>query len=89
MVTHEEIQAITKMIKIDVQQYQEHVEKVESMIEYFNILDSANVEDEELIVNETTISQLRKDIHIPSADNKLIQRLNHYKDNYIRAPKMS
>ena len=57
------------------------------MIAYFDILDEANVESEELIVREQTIDNLREDKHIPY-NEKLIANLKNYKESYVRAPKM-
>ncbi len=88
MVTREEIKLVAGMMKIGIQEYDEYVDKVESMIGYFDILDSAGVEDEEITVREIPASDLRQDIHVAS-DQRLINRLNNYKGTYVRAPKMS
>ena len=56
--------------------------------DYFDILDSAGVDDEEISMPEISIANLREDKHIPF-DEKLIEKLNHYKGTYVRAPKMS
>jgi len=88
MVTEEEIEKVAKLMRIDVDDHKEYVDKVHTMIDYFDILDSACVEDEEISMPEITISNLREDKHIPF-DEKLIEKLNHYKGTYVRAPKMS
>jgi len=88
MVTEEEIERVSKLMKIDVDDHKEYVDKVQSMINYFDILDSAGVESEEITMPEIPISSLRKDEHIPFND-KLIEKLNNYKGTYVRAPKMS
>ena len=88
MVTEEEIEQVSKLMKIDIDDHKEFVEKVHSMIDYFDILDSAGVESEEISMPEISISNLRKDEHI-AFDDKLIEKLNHYKGTYVRAPKMS
>ena len=88
MVTEEEIEKVAKLMKIDVDDHKEYVDKVKTMISYFDILDSAGVEDEEISAQEISISNLREDKHIPF-DEKLIEKLNHYKGTYVRAPKMS
>lgn len=87
-VTQDEIRVVAKMMKIDLQDYDEYVSKVESMIGYFDILDSAGVDDEEVTVREIPVSDLREDAHV-KPDEQLIQRLNHHKDAYVRAPQMS
>ena len=88
MVTEEEIEKVAKLMRIDVDDHREYVDKVHAMIDYFDILDSAGVEDEEISMPEISISNLREDKHIPF-DQKLIKKLNHYKGTYVRAPKMS
>ena len=88
MVTEEEIEHVSKLMKIDIDDHKEYVEKVHTMINYFDLLDSAGVESEEISMPEIPISHLREDEHIPFND-KLIEKLNHYKGTYVRAPKMS
>jgi aspartyl-tRNA(Asn)/glutamyl-tRNA(Gln) amidotransferase subunit C len=51
------------------------------------VLDSAGVESEEISVKEIHISNLREDKYI-KYDEKLIDVLKKYKENFIRAPKM-
>ena len=88
MVSNEEIEHVSKLMKIDIDNHKEYVEKVHTIINYFDILDSAGVESEEISMPEILISDLREDKHIPF-DDKLIEKLNHYKGMYVRAPKMS
>lgn len=88
MVTEEEIEHVSKLMRIEIDDHKEYVEKVHNMINYFDILDSAGVESEEISMPEISISELREDEHIPF-DDKLIEKLNHYKGTYVRAPKMS
>ncbi len=88
MVTEEEIEKVSKLMRIDIDDHKEYVEKVHMMINFFDILDSAGVESEEISMPEISISKLREDEHIPF-DDKLIEKLNHYKGTYVRAPKMS
>ena len=88
MVTVEEIEHVSKLMKIDVDDHSEYLEKVQKMISYFDILDSAGVESEEISMPEISIESLRKDEFIPFED-KLIEKMNHYKGTYVHAPKMS
>ena len=87
MVTVEEIEHVSKLMKIDVDDHSEYLDKVKKMISYFDILDSAGVESEEISMPEIPIEELRKDEYIPFED-KLIEKMNHYKETYVRAPKM-
>ena len=43
MVTEKEIEHVSKLMKIDVNDHAEYVDKVHAMIDYFDILDSAGV----------------------------------------------
>lgn len=88
MVSKEEIEHIAKLMRIEIDDHVVHIDRVQKIISYFDILDKANVESEELDVKEQTIEALRDDKYIPY-DEKLIQSLKNYKDSYIRAPKMS
>jgi len=88
MATEEEIEHVSKLMKINIDDHKEYVDKVQSMIDYFDVLDSANVESEEISMQEIPISNLRDDKYIPF-DEKLIDKLNNYKGTYVRAPKMS
>lgn len=84
----EEIEHVSKLMKIDIGDNKEFVEKVHTMINYFDILDSADVDSEEISMQEIPISNLREDEYIPF-NEKLIEKLKHYKGTYVRAPKMS
>ena len=88
MVSEEEIEHVSKLMKIDIDNHNEYVDKVQTMISYFDILDSAGVESEEISMQELSIDNLREDEYIPF-NEKLIEKLNHYKGTYVRAPKMS
>lgn len=87
MVTKEEIEKVAKLMRIELDDHTVHIDRVQKMIEYFDILDSADVENESLDVPEMSLKDLRKDKHIPYQE-KLIGQLNNYKGRYVRAPKM-
>jgi aspartyl-tRNA(Asn)/glutamyl-tRNA(Gln) amidotransferase subunit C len=88
VVSKEEIEHIAKLMRIEIDNHIVHIDRVQKIISYFDILDKANVESEELDVKEQTIEDLRNDKYIPY-DEKLIQSMKNYKGSYIRAPKMS
>jgi len=88
MVTEEQIEHVSKLMKIDIDDHKEYVDKVQAMIDYFDVLDSADVESEEITMQEIMISNLREDEYVPF-NEKLIDKLNNYKGTYVRAPKMS
>lgn len=86
MVSHEEIQHVAKLMRIELDDPSIY-KRVDKMISYFDILDSAGVESEEIFFTEIPITNLREDEYI-SFNEKLIEKLNHYKGTYVRAPKM-
>ena len=86
MVSREEIEHVAKLMRIEIDDPTIY-ERVDKMIEYFDILDLAGVESEEISVREILLTNLREDKYIPF-DEKLIEKLNHYKGTYVRAPKM-
>ena len=61
MVNEEEIANVAKLMRIDIEDHSVHIKRVQKMLEYFDILDSANVESEEIIVQETDLGKLRDD----------------------------
>jgi len=87
MVSKEEIEHVAKLMRIEVDDHVVHIDRVQKMIDYFDILDKANVESEELIVREQTLDNLREDKYIPY-EEKIIDHLKNYKGSYIKAPKM-
>ena len=87
MVSEEEIIKVAKLMKINIDDHREFIDKVHTMIDYFDILDSAGVEEDEMITNDISLSELREDKHIPFNEN-LIEKLYNYKGTFVRAPKM-
>jgi len=87
MVTKEEIERVANLMRIELDDHTVHIDRVQKMIDYFDILDKAGIEDEEFTVQELLITKLREDKHIPF-DEKLIDHLKNYKGKHVRAPKM-
>ena len=88
MVTEEEIAHVAKLMKIEIEDHSEHVEKVQKMLQYFDILDEANVESEKLEYAGIEVNALRDDRYTPY-DKKLLKFLKTYKEKYVKAPKLS
>ena len=88
LVTEEEIAQVAKLMKIELEDHSEHIKRVQKMLEYFDILDKANIESEEIIVQETDMDKLRDDRYI-QYDEKLLKFLKTYKEKYVKAPKLS
>ena len=88
LVTEEEIAHVAKLMKIDLEDHSTHIKRVQKILEYFDILDNANVESEEIIVQETDLDKLRNDKHIPY-DKNLLKFLKSYQGKYVKAPKLN
>lgn len=86
MVSQKEIEHVAKLMRIELVDPTIY-ERVDKMLGYFDILDSAGVESEEISMKEISLTSLREDKYI-SFDKNLIEKLNHYKGTYVRAPKM-
>jgi aspartyl-tRNA(Asn)/glutamyl-tRNA(Gln) amidotransferase subunit C len=86
MVSKEEIEHVAKLMRIEINDPTIY-EQIDKMIGYFDILDTAGVESEEISMREISISSLREDRYIPF-NERLIEKLKHYKEIYFRAPKM-
>ena len=84
----EEISEVAKLMKIDLEDPSLQIKKVQDMLAYFDILDSANVESEEIIVQETDLDKLRDDKHVPY-DKDLLKFLKRYQEKYVKAPKLN
>ena len=88
LVTKEEITRVAKLMKIELEDHNEHVTRVQKMLEYFDILDKADVESENLKPLETDIDKLRDDRYV-QYDKELLKFLKIYKEKYVKAPKLS
>ncbi len=88
MVSEDEIANVAKLMRIDIDDHSLHIKRVQKMLEYFDILDNADIESVELLVQETELENLRTDNYI-QYDKNLIDFLKTYKEKYVRAPKMS
>ena len=88
LVIEEEIAHVAKLMKIDLEDHSNHIKRVQKMLEYFDILDKANVESEEITVQETDLDKLRDDKHIPY-DKNLLKFLKSYQEKYVKAPKLN
>ena len=61
MVDEEEIIRVAKLMKIDLDDHEEHVGRVKKMLEYFDILDQIDLSSEEITAQEKSLTELRKD----------------------------
>lgn len=61
MVSKEEVEHVAKLMRIELDDHTVHIDRVQKMIEYFDILDKAGTESEDLIVNEQPLENLRED----------------------------
>lgn len=88
MVTKEDIEHVARLMRIDIDSADQYFEQVKKILNYFDILDKADIESEEISIHEVPINELRDDKYTPF-ESKLIDQLKNYKGSYIRAPKMN
>ena len=88
LITKEDIEHVARLMRIDIDNPDEYFERIQKVLNYFDILDRVDIESEEIPVQEVTISELREDKYIPY-ESKLINSLKNYKGTFIRAPKMN
>ncbi len=88
LVTKEDIEHVAKLMRIDIDNTDEYFERIQKIMNYFDILDKVDIESEEIPVQEVTINELREDEYIPF-ESKLITNLKNYKGTFVRAPKMN
>ena len=88
LVNEKEISEVAKLMKIQLEDHSVHIKRVQKMLEYFSILDNANVESEEIIVQETDLDKLRDDKHNPY-DKNLLKFLKSYQGKYVKSPKLN
>ena len=62
MVESEEIMRVAKLMRIRIDDEKEHVKRVQKILEYFDTLDAANVESENLESNSMSVEDLRDDV---------------------------
>ena len=58
MVDEEEIIRVAKLMKIDLEDHTEHVDRVKKMLEYFDILDQIDLSSEEIVSQEKKLDEL-------------------------------
>ena len=88
LIDESEIIRIAELMKINLEDHADHITRVQKMLEYFDILDSANVESEEIIVQEIDLNKLRDDKYDPYNKN-LLKFLKSYQGKYVKAPKLN
>ncbi len=87
MISREEIERVADLMRIELSDHEEYIDMVQKMLAYFEILDRAGADDEEVNIPDVPVDRLRADEHIEYPDT-LIQRIKNYRGTYVRAPKM-
>lgn len=90
MIGRKEIEHLSKLAKVEINDPEKHIEKVEKLLNYFDRLDKVEFNSEKTLRKEVEMDELREDKYVPydSKGNKLIEKLKKDQNNYIRAPKM-
>ena len=87
MVDRKEIEHLSNLIKIEISDPQKYITQVETILNYFKLLDKVEINTDDLLRQELTLDKLREDKFVPFED-KLIDNLKKTKENFVRAPKM-
>mgnify|MGYP001583638915 FL=1 len=87
MVKRQEIERLGDLIKIELKNPEKYVKQVEQIIDYFESLDKLEISSDKMLAQELTLDKLREDKYIPY-DEKLVEKLKHTKENFVKAPKM-
>lgn len=87
MVDRKEIEHLSNLIKIEISDPQKYITQVETILNYFELLDKVEINTDDLLRQELTLDKLREDKFVPFED-KLIDNLKKTKENFVRAPKM-
>jgi len=88
LVTEEEIAQVAKLMKINLEDHSDHVKRVQKMLEFFDIIDNANVGAEEIIVQKNDLGKMRDDKY-NQYDKNLLKFLKSYQEKYVKAPKLN
>lgn len=84
MVSEKEITDMARMMRIPIDDHREYQEKVRLMLGYFDVLDSAGVDDEEVDLPRVPLGMLREDIHEPHPES--VSCVRRDSRGYVRAP---
>lgn len=87
MITIDEIKKIAKLMKIDLEDYGEHVEKIQTMIGYFERLDTVELPDTFRRGLTVEIDSLRDDTPEPSGFD-VGPGLKFRGGEHVRSPKL-
>jgi aspartyl-tRNA(Asn)/glutamyl-tRNA(Gln) amidotransferase subunit C len=88
LVTKEDVEHVAKLMRIDIDDVDQYFEQIQKILNYFDILDKADIESEGIPVQEVSVNKLRDDAYVPFK-SKLIDQLKNYKGSFVRAPKMN
>ncbi len=78
---------VAKLMRIRIDDETEHIRRVQKILEYFDTLDEANVESEDLEPSITNVENLRDDVY-SKFDGSIIDEIKNYQGTHVRAPKM-
>lgn len=88
MFTKEDIERIAGIMKIEIDDVESHLARMQKILDYFDNLDKIDVESEEIATHDIAVGDLREDRYLPF-ESKLIEHIKNYKGTYVRAPKMN
>ena len=87
IINKKKIEELSKLMKIEIDDYDIYVNDITKILDYFNMLDTIDIETTNNYGNnEISFDNTRNDEYIPYDDN-LINNLKHHK-NFIRSPNL-
>ncbi|MDI1495816.1 MAG: aspartyl/glutamyl-tRNA amidotransferase subunit C [Cenarchaeum symbiont of Oopsacas minuta] len=87
MIEEKEILRVAELMRIRIDDHGKYIKQVKKILEYFNTLDTADVESEDLDSVSVDIKNLRDDVY-SKFDRSIIDDLKNYKGVHVRTPKM-
>ena len=82
MVESEEIMQIAKLMRIRIDDETEHIKRVKKILGYFDTLDAANVESEDLESHSVNVENLRDDVY-SKFEGSLIDEIKNYQGTHV------
>ena len=74
---------VAKLMRIRIDDEKEHVKRVQKILEYFDTLDAANVESENLESNSMSVEDLLLMMCIQNSKDHLIDQIKNYQGTHV------
>ncbi len=82
MVSGDEVAAVALMMRVEIDKPQEYAENIQKMLDFFDTLDEAGIDEEPLKIQAIPLDSLRDDTHVSWSGSSPRRDAR----GYIRAP---